>query len=68
MSGLEEVSSSRGGADGDGDDSTFRVLVATDLHIGHAELDPVRKLDTITTFEEVLTIANRTGADFILLG
>lgn len=47
---------------------TFRILIATDNHIGYLERDPVRGKDSFNTFEEILKIAKREQVDFILLG
>ena len=48
-------------------DSCFRILLATDNHIGYAEKDPVRGQDAINTFREILEIAREADVDFILL-
>ncbi|CAG9858192.1 unnamed protein product [Phyllotreta striolata] len=47
---------------------TFRILLATDIHLGYAEDHPVRGNDTFETFEEILRIAVEEDVDFILLG
>lgn len=47
--------------------SCFRILLATDNHIGYAEKDPVRGQDSINTFREILQIARDADVDFILL-
>lgn len=47
---------------------TFRILVATDNHIGVNERDPVRSQDSINTFKEILQLAVKHEVDFILLG
>ncbi|KAJ1553914.1 Double-strand break repair protein mre11a [Cladochytrium tenue] len=41
------------------DESTFRILVATDNHLGFMEKDPVRGGDSFAAFEEILQIARR---------
>ena len=46
----------------------FRILIATDIHLGYAEKDPIRGDDSFNSFEEVLQIGLREKADFILLG
>jgi double-strand break repair protein MRE11 len=46
------------GPDGVGDD-TLRIMVSTDNHLGYAEKDPVRGLDSFAAFEEVLYLAKR---------
>ena len=59
------ASSSAAGPLGAGD--TLTLLVATDLHLGFAERDPVRGLDSFLAFEEVLATARSRGADAVLL-
>ncbi|KAL3236857.1 hypothetical protein MRX96_022112 [Rhipicephalus microplus] len=46
----------------------FKILVATDLHLGFEAKDAERKQDSIRTFEEILQIATQQNVDFILLG
>ncbi|XP_037522882.1 double-strand break repair protein MRE11 [Rhipicephalus sanguineus] len=46
----------------------FKILVATDLHLGYEAKDAERKHDSIRTFEEILQIATQQNVDFILLG
>lgn len=46
----------------------FRILIATDLHLGFEAKDAERKKDSIRTFEEILQIATQQKVDFILLG
>ncbi|ORX38057.1 Mre11 DNA-binding presumed domain-domain-containing protein [Kockovaella imperatae] len=48
-------------------DNCFRILLATDNHIGYAEKDPIRGQDAINTFREILEIARDAEVDFILL-
>jgi hypothetical protein len=50
------------------DPNAFTFLVATDLHVGYGERDPVRKDDSFRTFEEVLQLAVYENVDFILCG
>lgn len=38
-------------------EDTFRIMIATDNHIGYAERDPVRGQDSINTFREILQLA-----------
>ncbi|XP_065171050.1 double-strand break repair protein MRE11 isoform X3 [Atheta coriaria] len=47
---------------------TFKILIATDIHLGHNEKDPVRGNDSFDAFEEMLQIAQEQEVDFILLG
>jgi double-strand break repair protein MRE11 len=50
------------------EDNAFRILIATDNHIGYLERDPIRGQDSFRTFEEILQIAEIEKVDFILLG
>nr|USW07899.1 double-strand break repair protein MRE11 [Crypthecodinium cohnii] len=56
------------GPDQEKDEDTFRILIATDTHVGYIEKDKVRGNDSLTSFEEVLQIAEDKKADFILHG
>ncbi|XP_050701729.1 double-strand break repair protein MRE11-like [Eriocheir sinensis] len=49
-------------------DGDFRILVATDTHLGYAEKHPERGNDSFVAFEEVLQMAVEHAVDFILLG
>lgn len=51
-----------------GEDNAFKILIATDNHIGYLERDPIRGQDSFKTFEEILQIAEIEKVDFILLG
>jgi double-strand break repair protein MRE11 len=44
----------------------MRVLVATDIHLGYAEKDPVRGEDSFVTFEEILQNAQQLKVLFSL--
>ncbi|KAI1291899.1 Double-strand break repair protein MRE11 [Halotydeus destructor] len=46
----------------------FRILIASDIHIGYEEKDKVIGEDSFRTFEEVLQIAKDKNVDFVLLG
>mmetsp|Transcript_12892 Transcript_12892/g.29173 ORF Transcript_12892/g.29173 Transcript_12892/m.29173 type:complete len:761 (+) Transcript_12892:70-2352(+) len=46
----------------------FRILVATDTHIGYNEKDKVRCQDAINTFEEVLQVGRQRQVDCVLHG
>lgn len=50
------------------EDNAFKILIATDNHIGYLERDPIRGQDSFKTFEEILQIAEIEKVDFILLG
>jgi len=47
---------------------TMKILLASDIHLGYMEKDGIRGKDAMTTFEEVLQIAQKQAVDFILLG
>jgi double-strand break repair protein MRE11 len=50
-------------------DSTFKILLTTDNHLGFSERDPRRGDDSFTTFEEVLRAARTEhDVDLMLLG
>ncbi|KAK5868645.1 hypothetical protein PBY51_009641 [Eleginops maclovinus] len=50
------------------DDDTFKILIATDIHLGYLEKDAIRGNDSFTTLEEILKCAKTNQVDFILLG
>ncbi|XP_026193334.1 uncharacterized protein LOC34622899 [Cyclospora cayetanensis] len=50
------------------DNSTFKILIATDTHLGYKGEDPVRGNDSFRTFEEILQIGRRENVDFMLHG
>ncbi|KAM6316576.1 double-strand break repair protein MRE11 [Aegotheles albertisi] len=50
------------------DEDTFKILIATDIHLGYLEKDAVRGNDTYVTFNEILDHAQKNEVDFILLG
>lgn len=41
------------------DKDTFRILVATDIHLGYLEKDAARGNDTFVTFDEILQLAKK---------
>ncbi|KAK3913008.1 Double-strand break repair protein MRE11 [Frankliniella fusca] len=49
-------------------EDVFNILLATDIHLGYEEKDPIRGRDSFVTFEEILKIAVEREVDFILLG
>lgn len=55
-------------ADALDDENTFKILVATDIHLGFMEKDAVRGNDTFVTLDEILRLAQESEVDFILLG
>lgn len=48
-------------------ESTIRILIASDNHIGFAERDPVRGNDSYDSFREVMEIAKAQDVDMVLL-
>ena len=44
----------------------FRILITNDNHIGFKEDDPVRKQDSLVTFEEIMHIGRSLNVDFVL--
>ncbi|KAG8224890.1 hypothetical protein J437_LFUL004631 [Ladona fulva] len=49
-------------------ENLLNILVATDIHLGYAEKDPIRGEDSFIAFEEILTLAVENKVDFLLLG
>lgn len=41
------------------DEDTFKILIATDIHLGYLEKDAVRGNDTFVTFNEILEHAQK---------
>eukprot|EP00884_Botryococcus_braunii_P018650 jgi/Botrbrau1/5469/Bobra.27_1s0019.2 len=60
--------SSHGHGDPYSNEDIFKILIATDNHLGVWEKDEVRKDDSFNAFEEVLEIAREQQADLVLLG
>lgn len=50
------------------DEDTFRILIATDIHLGYLEKDAIRGNDSYNTLNEILKCAKTNQVDFILLG
>ncbi|XP_030600519.1 double-strand break repair protein MRE11 [Archocentrus centrarchus] len=50
------------------DEGTFRILIATDIHLGYLAKDAIRGNDTYNTLNEILECAKQNEVDFILLG
>ena len=50
------------------DNSLFRIMVATDNHLGFVENDQIRCDDSFIAFEEILSLAKLYKVDFLLLG
>ncbi|XP_066985311.1 double-strand break repair protein MRE11 isoform X4 [Macrobrachium rosenbergii] len=49
-------------------EDSFRILIATDNHLGYNERDTERGDDSFETFEEILELAVEKEVDMILLG
>ncbi|KAK4874208.1 hypothetical protein RN001_013568 [Aquatica leii] len=49
-------------------EDTFKILIATDNHLGYSEKNAIRGQDSFKTFEEILELASVNKVDFILLG
>lgn len=47
-------------------ENIFRILVATDTHLGHKEKDPIRIDDSFIVFDEILQLALSLNVDFLL--
>lgn len=39
------------------DENTFKILIATDIHLGYLEKDAIRSNDTYKTLDEILECA-----------
>ncbi|XP_039986272.1 double-strand break repair protein MRE11 isoform X2 [Xiphias gladius] len=50
------------------DENTFKILIATDVHLGYLEKDAIRGNDSYNTLDEILKCAKTNQVDFILLG
>ncbi|KAM7399279.1 hypothetical protein PAMP_018560 [Pampus punctatissimus] len=50
------------------DEDTFKILIATDVHLGYLEKDAIRGNDSYNTLDEILQCAKTNQVDFILLG
>ena len=48
--------------------NTFRIMIATDNHLGYQEKDNIRKHDSFIALEEVFSEALTRNSDFLLLG
>ena len=46
----------------------MKLLIATDIHLGHKIDDEILGLDPFKAFSEVLEIAHLNNVDFVLLG
>jgi double-strand break repair protein MRE11 len=48
--------------------SLFRIMIATDNHLGFLENDQIRGDDSFVSFEEILKVSKSENVDFLLLG
>ena len=48
--------------------SLFRIMIASDNHLGYLENDQIRGDDSFNSFEEILKISKSESVDFLLLG
>ena len=48
--------------------SVFRIIIATDTHLGNLENDEIRGDDSFNSFEEIWKISKSENADFLLFG
>lgn len=49
------------------DEDIFKIMLATDCHLGYLESDPIRGNDSLVAFEEILQLAVEQEVDMILL-
>ena len=50
------------------DPSSFRIMIASDTHLGYLENDQIRGDDSFNSFEEILKLARSEAVDFLLFG
>ena len=48
-------------------DSTLKILLSTDNHLGYMEKDPIRRMDSFAAMEQVLQLAVALEVDMVLL-
>ena len=51
----------------DDEENTFRIMIASDTHLGYCDTDPVRAQDSFAAFEEVLRLSKERKSDMLLL-
>ena len=49
------------------DENTFKILVATDIHLGFMEKDAVRGNDTFVTLDEILRLAQENDVSLVCI-
>ena len=47
------------------DSDLFRILISSDIHLGYAEKDAERGLDSFNSFDELLGIGVERGVDMV---
>ena len=52
----------------DDSNNLFRILISSDIHLGYAEKDPERGVDSFNSFDELLGIGEKEEVDMVLLG
>ena len=50
------------------DEHTFKILIATDTHLGYKSTDLARHNDSFNTMEEIFQIYESAQPDFLLMG
>ena len=45
----------------------FPIQISSDIHLGHAEKDPQRGVDSFNSFDEQLSIGVKEEVDMVLL-
>ena len=45
----------------------LKIMVATDIHLGYGERDPIRADDSYDSFAEIFELANANQVDMVLL-
>ena len=69
MSQTSQIIQSQNSDAGQGDDpSSFRIMIASDTHLGYLENDQIRGDDSFNSFEEILKVSRSKGVDFLLMG
>ena len=53
------------GESSEDDSDLFRILISSDIHLGYAEKDAERGLDSFNSFDELLGIGVERGVDMV---
>ena len=68
MSQTSQIIQSQNSDAGQGEDpSSFRIMIASDTHLGYLENDQIRGDDSFNSFEEILKVTRSEGVDFLLI-